>query len=132
MIEIDRFFKPLIDIVNDGNKVEILDFSLHSKFSFSWIMTLIWYNQLYLKLKELLRNCFLVILSKKRLLNEKKLEENEVDTEVELISNYVQCIIDLSINEITVHHLGSTKIVMYYPYKELEQSILLQTQYSFA
>jgi CheY-specific phosphatase CheX len=42
---------------------------------------------------------------------------------IEAISRFVQSIADLSINELTVHYLGSIKLVLDEPYKELDELI---------
>ncbi len=46
----------------------------------------------------------------------------------ELIARFVQAVADLSVNELTIHYLGSTKAVLETPYKELNNIILKQTK----
>jgi len=55
---------------------------------------------------------------------------NEIfkNTNVELSSRFIQSIADLSINELTIHYLGSTKLVLDEPYKELDELIQKQTK----
>lgn len=47
---------------------------------------------------------------------------------IELITRFVQSIVDLSINEMTVHYLGSTKLELKGAYRELEDVIYKQTK----
>lgn len=53
------------------------------------------------------------------------LEEN-FDTE--LLFRFVQSIADISINELTIHYLGSTKMILEEPYNELSRIILKSTK----
>lgn len=48
---------------------------------------------------------------------------------VERLAKYVQTIVDLSINEVSVHFLGSTKVKLEEPYVELSKVMLKQTKY---
>ena len=48
--------------------------------------------------------------------------------EVELIERYVQAVADLSVNELTIHYMGSTKATLSGPYEKLNKTILKQTK----
>jgi len=50
------------------------------------------------------------------------------DDNHELLSRFVQGVVDLSVNELTVHYLGSTKAKLQEPYEELSKIIMQQTK----
>lgn len=52
-----------------------------------------------------------------------------VSKDVDLLFKFVHSVADLSVNELTIHYLGSTKSILEEPYKELEKVILKQTGY---
>jgi len=53
------------------------------------------------------------------------------DSEVDLIGRFVQSIVDLSTNELTIHFLGHTKSIIEEPYNELSRIIFSQTKYFY-
>jgi len=52
-----------------------------------------------------------------------------VNKDVDLLFKFVHSVADLSVNELTVHYLGSTKTNLEEPYRELDKVILKQTGY---
>lgn len=105
---------------------------------------LIWNKKVYSKIKTRLTEAFTRILNRLReqkLENEKGKLRNQSkeiitetnlynrDSELELLGGFTQYIADLSINEITVHYLGSTKMILDNPYSELHKTIITQTEY---
>jgi hypothetical protein len=44
------------------------------------------------------------------------------------MDRYMNAITDISINELNVHYLGSTKAILENPYKELNQLVLATTK----
>ena len=55
-------------------------------------------------------------------------EEFAEEKNWDLIALFVQCVADLSINELKIHFLGSTKVDLDEPYKELNKIIIKQTK----
>lgn len=47
---------------------------------------------------------------------------------IELMGRFAQAVADLSVNEITVHYLGSTKAKVEEPYAKLDKAVLKQTK----
>lgn len=54
-------------------------------------------------------------------------ESNE-SRECELLGRFVQSVADISVNELKIHYLGSTKVDMDEPYNELDKIVLKQTK----
>lgn len=50
-----------------------------------------------------------------------------VNKDIDLLFKFAHSVADLSVNELTIHYLGSTKSTVEEPYKELEKAILKQT-----
>eukprot|EP00826_Nyctotherus_ovalis_P023427 TRINITY_DN1799_c0_g1_i16.p1 TRINITY_DN1799_c0_g1~~TRINITY_DN1799_c0_g1_i16.p1 ORF type:complete len:349 (-),score=126.77 TRINITY_DN1799_c0_g1_i16:112-1158(-) len=50
-----------------------------------------------------------------------------VNKDIDLLFKFAHSVADLSVNELTIHFLGSTKSTVEEPYKELEKAILKQT-----
>jgi len=109
-------------------------------------MIYVWNKKVYSKIRVRLTEAFVKILERRR---EEELENEERklrsqcreeegslerdlykrDHELELIETFIQFIADLSINEISVHHLGSTKMTLIKPYLELHRVMISETEY---
>jgi hypothetical protein len=105
-------------------------------------MVHIWNTKVYFKIRTHLTEAFVKVLERRRGGELEKLktlygEEKESmecdlyerDYELELIGTFIQFIADLSINEITVHYLGSTKMMLTDPYLELHRVVISETEY---
>eukprot|EP00826_Nyctotherus_ovalis_P053011 TRINITY_DN681_c0_g1_i6.p2 TRINITY_DN681_c0_g1~~TRINITY_DN681_c0_g1_i6.p2 ORF type:complete len:137 (-),score=30.57 TRINITY_DN681_c0_g1_i6:705-1115(-) len=131
MIELDRLFLPISKAINQSYSFAFPHLPRYPLFSFTRAMITLWRKKVYAKIKGNLMESFAKLLSKQRRSRGESLdfvglfEENGM----ERLAKYVQTIIDLSINEVSVHSLGSTKVKLEEPYVELGKVTLKQTKY---
>eukprot|EP00826_Nyctotherus_ovalis_P005282 TRINITY_DN11189_c0_g1_i3.p3 TRINITY_DN11189_c0_g1~~TRINITY_DN11189_c0_g1_i3.p3 ORF type:complete len:150 (-),score=40.44 TRINITY_DN11189_c0_g1_i3:833-1282(-) len=149
MMELDRTFDLLIKTVNECYETLYPDLCHYPKFSFSRAMITLWKCKVYSKIKENLLEAFMELMQEwrsseitagKKLTEEKTgsglkkardeglFAEEKEGKEVELVGSFVQTMVDLSVNELTVHYLGSTKLVLVAPYKDLSKIIFKLTK----
>lgn len=149
MVELDRAFDLLAKTVNECYESLYPDLCHYPKFSFSRAMITLWKRKVYSKIKENVLEAFTELMQEwrgseirtgKKLTEEKTdsvlkkardkrlFAKGEEDKEVELIGSFVQTMVDLSVNELTVHYLGSTKLAPVAPYKDLSKTILKLTK----
>lgn len=140
MIEIEKVFEPVGRIVNSCYEALFPGFPRFPKFSFVRIMTTLWRDKVYSKAAPYLLNSFIGLMKSvreteigayKENLPQQLLEEYIKSRNSQLLGRFVQAIADLSINELTIHYLGSTKVDLEDPYKCLHNVILQETKYSF-
>jgi hypothetical protein len=92
-------------------------------------MATLWKHKVFNKLKHILFTSFRALFN----LEQQAKPVNEISdffhkAKSTLLNRFVQSISDLSINEVKVHMLGSTKFVPDGPYEELESMILANTR----
>eukprot|EP00826_Nyctotherus_ovalis_P021580 TRINITY_DN1699_c0_g1_i32.p1 TRINITY_DN1699_c0_g1~~TRINITY_DN1699_c0_g1_i32.p1 ORF type:complete len:147 (+),score=34.93 TRINITY_DN1699_c0_g1_i32:1073-1513(+) len=144
MVEIDKAFSQVTSFINSL----VAEWNGGVRFSLVKEMVLVWNKKIYSKIKPRLMEAFVKLLRGKRV-GELEREQSKVrnmtgaksignspefglynrDCELELLSFFIQYIADLSIDEVTVHYLGSTKAVLDTPYSELHEIIISQTEY---
>lgn len=144
MVEVDKGFLEVTSSVNGLGA----EWNGGARFSLVKEMTLIWNKKVYSKIKPRLMEAFTKLLkerragelgraqsrarSKARTANVESSPEFGLynrDCELELLGSFAQYIADLSIDEVTVHYLGSTKAMLDSPYSELHEIIMSQTEY---
>jgi len=116
-------------------------------------MIILWKQKVYTKIKTNLLEAFAELVKRKRsnaiergkIMTEKKSSNNfhledsslhkygsvlpkDVLGNMELIGIFVQSVVDLSVNELNIHYLGSTKLELGTPYKELGSLIYKLTK----
>jgi hypothetical protein len=111
-------------------------------------MIILWNKKVYIKIKRNLIDAFVTLLNEQRnaeieagkvktknhknkaLINpfDSSLSNIYNDDNHELLARFVQGVVDLSVNELTVHYLGSTKAKLQEPYEEISKIILQQTK----
>jgi len=148
MIELDRVFKPIAKYMNSCYESLFPELCQYPQFSFSRAMIILWKKKVYMKIKSNLIEAFVMLLKEQRSAeieagkiktkNQKnKTPVNPFDSSLsniynddnhELLSRFVQGVVDLSVNELTVHYLGSTKAKLQEPYEELSKIIMQQTK----
>jgi len=93
-------------------------------------MATLWKSKVFNKLKHILFTSFrtLFTLERQRESQNKGVDPFKEAKNMTLLSRFMQSIGDLSINEVKVHMLGSTKFVPDDPYEELENMVLVDTR----
>eukprot|EP00826_Nyctotherus_ovalis_P040724 TRINITY_DN4036_c0_g1_i3.p2 TRINITY_DN4036_c0_g1~~TRINITY_DN4036_c0_g1_i3.p2 ORF type:complete len:160 (-),score=35.77 TRINITY_DN4036_c0_g1_i3:566-1045(-) len=100
------------------------------QFTFGRAMVIIWKAKVFNKLQDELFTSFKFVLAKERMKEkaDSMMEDFDQLTPALLLSKFVQAIADLSINEIKVHMMGSTKFVPDEPYAKLHELIVFETK----
>ena len=154
MIELDKALASFANVVNECYESAFPDLCRYPKFSFSRAMAIIWKQKVYTKIKSNLSDAFVELLKSKRIseINAGKNITKSVyksnqnfnnwnsesflmdsmyqsDQVIDLLGKFIQCMVDLSVNELTIHYLGSTKVCLEEPYQEIESIIIKQTMY---
>eukprot|EP00826_Nyctotherus_ovalis_P035839 TRINITY_DN3113_c0_g7_i1.p1 TRINITY_DN3113_c0_g7~~TRINITY_DN3113_c0_g7_i1.p1 ORF type:complete len:220 (-),score=42.19 TRINITY_DN3113_c0_g7_i1:449-1108(-) len=138
MIELDKVFAPVCKVLNNCYEAVFLGFPRFPKFSFVRVMTILWRDYVYAKIAPLLLSSFIELMKSvreaeigafKKNLPKELLEENLKSRNLQLLGRFVQAIADLSINELSIHYLGSTKVALQNPYLHLHSLILRETKY---
>lgn len=137
MIEYDRNLHTICDLINQCYQELFPTFPQMPEFTFSRLMATLWKMQVYNKLKDNLFSSFKAILRIERRIQGKNTSRpveamtdffDEPKT-TSLLSRFIQSIADISINEIKVHMLGSTKFEPDEPYAQLQDIIVVDTKY---
>eukprot|EP00826_Nyctotherus_ovalis_P015853 TRINITY_DN14543_c0_g1_i8.p1 TRINITY_DN14543_c0_g1~~TRINITY_DN14543_c0_g1_i8.p1 ORF type:complete len:141 (-),score=33.76 TRINITY_DN14543_c0_g1_i8:42-464(-) len=140
MVEFDKTLRGFSRLVNQCYEQTFPNLPCYPKFSASRAMTSLWKNVVYHKLEqlilerftqefnELLDHKFGVLLEKKRPEVVEGMEFADAAEEFPVLYRTVQAVVDLSINELRVHFLGSTKFVPDAPYSILNEHILSLTR----
>jgi hypothetical protein len=68
------------------------------------------------------------IVSRNRYSDEEMMDYLDTSRNANLLGKFLQSIADISINEITIHMLGSTKLIPDDPYLKLQDEILVSTK----
>eukprot|EP00826_Nyctotherus_ovalis_P018455 TRINITY_DN1552_c0_g1_i17.p1 TRINITY_DN1552_c0_g1~~TRINITY_DN1552_c0_g1_i17.p1 ORF type:complete len:341 (-),score=108.51 TRINITY_DN1552_c0_g1_i17:46-1068(-) len=140
MVELDRVLNPIAKHMNSCYESLFPDLCQYPQFSFNRAMIILWKKKVYLKIKSNLIDSFVTLLREQRA-EEIKIGKSKCkdfsclsvlctsDTNnSELLARFVQSVVDLSVNELTVHYLGSTKAQLHEPYEELNKVVLQQTR----
>lgn len=146
MIELDKVLKPFAKSINHCYQSLYPDLPQYPQFSFSRAMMILWREKVYFKIKNKLLEAFVSLLDDKRneeiKLGKRKTKESGIpsymcDTpienlmncrKIELLIKFIQSVVDISVNELTIHYLGSTKAMLDDPYKELHRIIIIKTK----
>ena len=80
------------------------------------------------KSKQLARSCPVDPSIKTNLLHSSTSMFFQENFDIEQLTKFIQSIADLSVNELTIHFVGSTKVVLEEPYDELNKIILKITK----
>jgi len=138
MIETEKVFEPISKAVNNCYETLFPGFPLFPKFSFVRVMTTLWRNYVYSKARPQLLTSFIGLMKKvreretglyKENLPKELLEEYMKSKTIQTLGRFVQVIADLSINELSIHYLGSTKFPLEEPYNQLHDIIVTETKY---
>lgn len=140
MIEFDRILSPICILVNKCFASLFPGLPAFPEFSFTRLMATLWRVKVFDKMQGELFDAF------KRMLGEERREraasgkeyssENEEEMldccdssrNANVLSKFLQAVADISINEVTIHMLGSTKLMPDSPYLKLEDEIILSTE----
>jgi len=140
MVEFDRKLAPISLLVNKCYTSLFPFFPAFPEFSFSRLMATIWRVKVFNKMKDELFDAFKIVLHKERedqMANRKRYSNEEKEEMMDcfdtlgntnLLAKFLQTIADISINEITIHMLGSTKFIPADPYLKLQDEILTSTK----
>lgn len=137
MVEFDRNLKGICDMINQCYSKLFPNHPNSPAFTFSRAMTTIWKAKVFDKLKDKLFASFRDILNleRRKQATEKAISEEEMTDffnepkNFMLLNKFVQAVTDISINEISVHMIGSSKFVPDETYSQLEDIILSDTMY---
>jgi len=138
MIEFDRSLSSITALVNKCYAFLFPKLPGYPGFSFSRLMATLWRVKVFNKMQGQLFDSFKDLLNKERREQKKK---EYVSAEYEemmncfvesknstILSKFIQAIADISINEITIHMLGSTKLRPDEPYLKLQDEIITRTE----
>lgn len=138
MIELDKVFAPVCKVLNNCYEAVFLGFPRFPKFSFVRVMTILWRDYVYAKITPLLLSSFIELMKSvreaeigafKKNLPKELLEENVKSRNLQLVGRFVQVIADLSVNELSIHYLGSTKVALQDPGLHFHSLVLTETKY---
>lgn len=151
MIQFEKSLYPICKLVNESYEEFFPNLSNIPKFSIARIMITFWKSKVYSKIETNLMDAYAQILGEERAdeekigveklqcksLNsaEKKPRSNteaqfkKYPSNYKLITKFGRCMADLSINEFTVHNLGSTKFTPETPYEKINAIFLKNTKY---
>lgn len=139
IFEMEDLFKSFTKAFNDRYELEFADLPNFPKFSLMRLMIKIWLKSVWEQLKEKIIEAFGVALQELRLMSlknsEKKLgnllqdRRNYNDNFYKgnssalgnLIGSFVEHVTDISINELSIHHLGHSKMTFTSPFNEIEE-----------
>lgn len=146
MIEFDKVFGPLCYLVNECYAILLPKLPGYPEFSISRAMATFWKVKVFSKLEINLFDAFKQLLSEERA---ERIKEGKARTKVckkseaanastplshyeskssQILNKFVQSIADISINEVKVHMLGSTKLVPDEPYAKLHEVVMAGTK----
>eukprot|EP00826_Nyctotherus_ovalis_P065793 TRINITY_DN9683_c0_g2_i3.p2 TRINITY_DN9683_c0_g2~~TRINITY_DN9683_c0_g2_i3.p2 ORF type:complete len:138 (-),score=15.78 TRINITY_DN9683_c0_g2_i3:781-1194(-) len=137
MIEIDKMFAPICRAVDSCYEGVFPGLPMFPKFCFVRTMATLWRDKVYSKLNKPLLASFIELMkvvreteisAYKKNLPKGLLKIYTNSRNSQLIARFIQTIADLSINELTIHYLGSTKADLDQPCKELHDTILEETK----
>ena len=150
MIEFDKNLCKVTEVINKCYQTLFPYLPCYPKFTFTRAMIAIWKSIVYNKLESKLFQAFVMLYTEVRT---KKSEANshskmgfnpfnETDKNIQkelLLSRYLckfnnrlsQSIVDISVNDLRIHFLGSTKFVPDGPYSKFNELILQLTKYTF-
>eukprot|EP00826_Nyctotherus_ovalis_P054814 TRINITY_DN7213_c0_g2_i1.p3 TRINITY_DN7213_c0_g2~~TRINITY_DN7213_c0_g2_i1.p3 ORF type:complete len:157 (-),score=15.55 TRINITY_DN7213_c0_g2_i1:825-1295(-) len=152
MIELDKRLRKVCEVVNKCYEALFPNYPRYPQFTFTRAMITMWKEVVYAKLsgvlfegfatlfKEVSNNRLTAFLARPAVFaspNEKALggaskEKRQEAAKEQLLGRYfllfigrmVQAIVDLSVNDLKIHFLGSTKFVPDGPYSDLHEAIL--------
>jgi len=140
MIELEKVFQPISKALNECYKATFPDLCRNPQFSFMRAMIILWRKKVYSKIKNNLIEAFVHLLKTQR---EREIKKGQMKSKertlyftpfleekggLEQLARYIQTIADLSVNEVTIHYIGSTKVKLYEPYIEVSKVIIKQTK----
>lgn len=150
MIELDKRLSKVCEVVNKCYEALFPNYPRYPQFTFTRAMIAMWKEVVYTKLETILFEDFATLFkevsnnrlkaflarpavppSEKMLAGDSREKRREAAKE-QLLSRYfplfigrtVQAIADLSVNDLKIHFLGSTKFVPDGPYSDLHEAIL--------
>jgi len=131
-VEFDKTLKGLCDVINGYYAKLFPDLSHTPPFTFSRLMVIIWKLKVLNNLQNELFNSFQLLLTEERYKEKVDVQEDEVMEDLSqpksILYKFTQAIIDLSINEIKVHMMGSTKFEPEEPYSRLQDLVIMKTK----
>lgn len=143
MIEFDKSLGSICYFINECYSTLFPNLPGYPEFSLSRAMATFWKIKVFDKLQLNLFETFMGLLSEERI---KKLKVGELKTKLrnkpgsdkvpvksesrnfQVLNKFVQTIVDISINEVKVHMLGSTKLVTDKPYEALQDLVIINTK----
>ena len=141
IFEMEDLFKSFTKAFNERYELEFADLPNFPKFSLMRLMIKIWLKSVWEQIKEKIIEAFGVALQELRLnslknckdITEKKLEERTCYNDNfykgnssalgNLIGSFLDHVTDISINELSIHHLGHSKMIFSSPFNEIEEKI---------
>lgn len=153
MIELDRTLAPLCKVINKCYRALFPELPQFPQFSFTRAMITLWKTKVYPKLSKFLNARFEEMLNQFReaklssllaqgekghdadLSLDQLLEEmvepsgDSASGKEQMLSRLALAIADLSINDLSIHFLGSTKMVPDAPYMSLDELVQKSTKY---
>eukprot|EP00826_Nyctotherus_ovalis_P054424 TRINITY_DN7125_c0_g2_i12.p1 TRINITY_DN7125_c0_g2~~TRINITY_DN7125_c0_g2_i12.p1 ORF type:complete len:225 (-),score=33.54 TRINITY_DN7125_c0_g2_i12:537-1142(-) len=109
------------------------------KFTVTRAMATIWKTKVFDKLKDILFTSFRTTLFLQRQQQAKELRSKKGKLEMDffsdaksggLLGRFVQSVADISVNEVKIHMLGSTKFAPDEAYTQLQEAVLEDTRYA--
>jgi len=143
MIELDKSLGPLCYLVNECYSTLFPKLPGYPEFSISRAMATFWKIKVFNKLQINLFDAFKYLLTEERDL---EIKQGQSKTKLnkptnilmslshygsknfQILNKFVQAIADISINEVKVHMLGSTKLVPDEPYTNLHEVVMANTK----
>ena len=145
IFEMEDLFKSFTKAFNERYELEFADLPNFPKFSLMRLMIKIWLKSVWEQIKEKIIEAFGVALQELRLMslkNCKDISEKKLGNLLEdrtgyndnfykgnssalavLIGSFVDHVTDISINELSIHHLGHSKMIFSTPFNEVEEKI---------
>eukprot|EP00826_Nyctotherus_ovalis_P054426 TRINITY_DN7125_c0_g2_i15.p1 TRINITY_DN7125_c0_g2~~TRINITY_DN7125_c0_g2_i15.p1 ORF type:complete len:405 (-),score=56.96 TRINITY_DN7125_c0_g2_i15:21-1235(-) len=137
IIELDRNLKVISDLVNMCYANLFPDLQEVPKFTVTRAMATIWKTKVFDKLKDILFTSFRTTLFLQRQQQAKELRSKKGKLEMDffsdaksggLLGRFVQSVADISVNEVKIHMLGSTKFAPDEAYTQLQEAVLEDTR----
>jgi hypothetical protein len=143
MIELDKTLRPICYLVNECYSALFPKLPGYPEFSISRAMATFWKIKVFNKLQINLFDVFKYLLTEERNI---KIKQGQSKTKFnkptntsttfsyyesknfQILNKFVQAIADISINEVKIHMLGSTKLVPDEPYMNLHEVVMANTK----